>query len=133
MSGFADPRRLFDEQALDMPLTQESGAYFDEMYFVRTAWEHIHFKEPYEWTHPPLAKLIIAAGILLFGMIPFGWRIFGVIAATAMIPLVFILAKRIFRSSAGLSSLPSCSLLTSCTSHSQDLQQAKSSSCSSHS
>ncbi|MCW7079634.1 MAG: glycosyltransferase family 39 protein [Candidatus Methanospirare jalkutatii] len=101
LSGVADPRRLFDEQALDVPLTQESGAYFDEMYFVRTAWEHIHFKEPYEWTHPPLAKLIIAAGILLFGMNPFGWRIFGVIAATAMIPLVFVLAKRIFRSSAG--------------------------------
>ncbi len=42
---------------------------------------------PYEWTHPPLGKLIQAAGIAIFGFDPFGWRIMGVIFATLMIVL----------------------------------------------
>ncbi len=93
---------LIDEQNYT-GITAEDGAYFDEMYFVRTAYEHLHFKEPYEWTHPPLGKLIIAAGILIFGMNPFGWRFMGVLAAAAMIPLIFLLCTRIFGSSmAGL-------------------------------
>ncbi len=93
---------LIDEQNYTQ-ITAAEGAYFDEMYFVRTAYEYLHFKEPYEWTHPPLGKLIIAAGILIFGMNPFGWRFIGVLAAAAMIPLIFILSARMFRSNmAGL-------------------------------
>lgn len=94
-----DAQRLVDEQDLiQLPITQKYGAYFDEMYFVRTAEQHLKLEEPYEWTHPPLGKLIIAGGILLFGMNPFGWRILGVIAAASMIPILFLLAKRIFKS-----------------------------------
>ena len=94
-----DPARLVDEQySVKLPLTQKYSAYFDEMYFMRTAEEHLNFVEPYEWTHPPLGKLIIASGILTFGMNPFGWRIFGVLAAASMIPILFLLTKRMFRS-----------------------------------
>ncbi len=97
----AGAQRLVDEQELvRLPITQRSGAYFDEMYFVRTAQEHLRLEEPYEWTHPPLGKLLIALGILLFGMTPFGWRILGVAAAAAMIPLIYFMAKRLFKSSA---------------------------------
>ncbi|MCW3128883.1 MAG: glycosyltransferase family 39 protein, partial [Methanophagales archaeon] len=60
--------------------------------------EHLHLEEPYEWTHPPLGKLIIAGGILCFGMNPFGWRILGVLAAAAMIPIMFLFGKRMFKS-----------------------------------
>jgi dolichyl-phosphate-mannose-protein mannosyltransferase len=96
----ADAQRLVDEQELiKLPITQKNGAYFDEMYFVRTAQEHLKLEEPYEWTHPPLGKLIIALGIVVFGMNPFGWRIFGLLAAAAMIPLIFLLGKRLFKSS----------------------------------
>jgi len=92
--------RLIDEQnRVQLPITQEDGAYFDEMYFVRTAWEYLNFKEPYEWTHPPLGKLIIALGILIFGMNPFGWRFLGVLAAAAMIPIMFSLGRLMFKSS----------------------------------
>ncbi len=91
--------RLVDEQEMiKLPLTQKYGAYFDEMYFVRTAKEHLNLEEPYEWTHPPLGKLIIAGGILCFGMNPFGWRILGVLAAAVMIPLMFLFGKRMFKS-----------------------------------
>ena len=92
--------RLVDEQsAIELPVTQRYGAYFDEMYFVRTAQEHLHLEEPYESTHPPLGKLIIALGILCGGMNPLGWRIVGVIAATVMIPILFLFGKRMFKSS----------------------------------
>ncbi|HDS45909.1 MAG TPA: phospholipid carrier-dependent glycosyltransferase [Methanomicrobia archaeon] len=99
VTGDSGTERLADEHELiTLPITQKYGAYFDEMYFVRTAEEHLNLEEPYEWTHPPLGKLIIAAGIASFGMSPFGWRILGVIAATAMIPLIFVFGKRLFKS-----------------------------------
>ncbi len=101
-----DIERLIDEQdIIEIPLVQsyKYGTYFDEMYFVRTAWEHLNLEEPYEWTHPPLGKLIIAGGIACFGMNPFGWRILGVLAAAVMIPVMFLFGKRMFKSAmAGL-------------------------------
>lgn len=41
--------------------------YFDEVYHARTAFELLAQREPYEWTHPHLAKEIMAIGILAFG------------------------------------------------------------------
>ncbi len=41
--------------------------YFDEVYHARTAFELLAEREPYEWTHPHLAKELMALGILAFG------------------------------------------------------------------
>jgi predicted membrane-bound dolichyl-phosphate-mannose-protein mannosyltransferase len=41
--------------------------YFDEVYHARTAFELLAQREPYEWTHPHLAKEIMALGILALG------------------------------------------------------------------
>ena len=41
--------------------------YFDEVYHARTAMELLAQREPYEWTHPHLAKEIMALGVLAFG------------------------------------------------------------------
>jgi len=88
---------LVDEQGLlSHPPDYRLGTYFDEIYFVRTAEEHLHLQEPFEWSHPPLGKLIIALGILYLGANPFAWRLPGVILATLMIPLVYHLARRMF-------------------------------------
>jgi dolichyl-phosphate-mannose-protein mannosyltransferase len=88
---------LIDEQEMvQYPATYMSQTYFDEIYFVRTAEEYLNHQWPYEWTHPPLGKLIQASGIAIFGFNPFGWRIMGVIFATLMIPIMFLLAKRLF-------------------------------------
>ena len=73
-----------------------NGMIFDEIYHARTAYENIHNLSVYEWTHPPLGKLIIALGILIFGMKPFGWRIMGALFGVGMIPLLYVFAKRIF-------------------------------------
>lgn len=92
-------QRLVDEQALvQVPPTYMTETYFDEVYFARTAENYLRLEQPYEWTHPPLGKLIQTAGIALFGYSPFGWRIMGVIAATLMIPVLYILGKTLFES-----------------------------------
>jgi predicted membrane-bound dolichyl-phosphate-mannose-protein mannosyltransferase/Gpi18-like mannosyltransferase len=41
--------------------------YFDEIYHARTGFELLAQREPYEWTHPHLAKEIMALGIVAFG------------------------------------------------------------------
>ncbi|MBN1244926.1 glycosyltransferase family 39 protein [Candidatus Bathyarchaeota archaeon] len=97
--GDSDPNlsRLIDEQNLvQLPPTYLGETFFDEIYYVRTAEQYLNLQVPYEWTHPPLGKLIIASGIAAFGYNPFGWRIMGVIFATLMIPLIYILGKKLF-------------------------------------
>ena len=96
--GASDPSlsNLIDEQTLvQLPPTYMQETYFDEIYFVRTAEQYLKLQTPYEWTHPPLGKLIIASGISVFGYNPFGWRVMGVIFATLMIPLIYFLGKEL--------------------------------------
>ncbi|WP_217591707.1 glycosyltransferase family 39 protein [Cohnella sp. GbtcB17] len=73
-----------------------NSMYFGEIYHGRTAYEFLHHIEPYETTHPPLGKGLMALGVSLFGMNPFGWRIMGTLLGIAMIPLMYLLAKRMF-------------------------------------
>jgi hypothetical protein len=89
---------LFDEQELCPERTSfRNSTYFDEIYHARTAYEFIHKLPIYEWTHPPLGKLIISLGILIFGMCPFGWRIAGTIVGILMIPVIYIFAKKLLK------------------------------------
>jgi hypothetical protein len=91
---------LFDEQSL-IPehISFRNSTYFDEIYHARTGYEFLHKISVYEWTHPPLGKIFIAAGIKLFGMNPFGWRIAGTMFGIFMIPIIYIFSKRIFKHS----------------------------------
>ncbi len=88
---------LFDEQNL-APLisTYMNSTYFDEIYHARTGYEFVNKEEVYETTHPPLGKVIIALGIKMFGMTPFGWRFFGTLFGILMIPLIYLFAKALF-------------------------------------
>jgi len=89
--------RLIDEQEyFEDPPTYLSETYFDEIYYVKTAQQYLDHEEPFEWTHPPLGKLIMALGVSVFGFSPFGWRFFGVLSATLMIPIIYIFAKAMF-------------------------------------
>ena len=87
---------LFDEQSLKPERsTFRNSMYFDEIYHARTAYEFLNGLYSYENTHPPLGKIFIALGIALFGMNPFGWRIIGTLCGIAMVPLVYLFAKRL--------------------------------------
>ena len=96
--GAGRAANLIDEQSI-VPERPDvmNGTYFDEIYFARTAYENLHSLPIYEITHPPLGKLIISIGILLFGMNPFGWRIIGALAGAAMIPVMYAFGKKMFR------------------------------------
>ena len=89
---------LMDEQHL-VPevISYKNGTYFDEIYHARTAYEFINGLTPYENTHPPLGKIFIALGVLIFGMNPFGWRVVGTLFGVLMLPCIYIFAKKLFK------------------------------------
>ena len=95
--GLEGAKALFDEPHT-VPETPGhfNSTYFDEVYYVRTAYEYANGLEPYEWTHPPLGKLLIALGMEIFGITPFGWRFMGALAGTLMVPALYFCAKMIF-------------------------------------
>ena len=71
--------------------------YFDEIYHARTAYEMIKHENLYEITHPPLGKGLMSIGIRIFGMNPFGWRFMGTLIGILMLPVMYLLAKRLTR------------------------------------
>jgi len=109
-----NPSPLFDEQNLyiENPSFMHQ-AYSDEFLYAEAAFQllhtayHVPGKEinktmtpvnpsEFEWTHPPLGKEIIAAGEWLFGTTPFGWRFSGAIMGILMLPLIYLMAKKMF-------------------------------------
>ena len=88
--------QLIDEQDTipDRP-SHLNSSYFDEIYHARTAYEHLHGMNTYEWTHPPLGKVWMMLGVALFGMTPFGWRFMGTLAGVLMLPLIYLLVKQL--------------------------------------
>ena len=85
--------------------------YFDETYHGFTATRFLHgdpnvfdpwVKQPkdtaYEWTHPPLAKILMATSMSVVGENSFGWRIGSVIFGTFAVVLAAWLAFELFQS-----------------------------------
>jgi len=92
---------------LDFP----NDYYFDEIYHGFTGTIYLHgdkraydpwAKSPenraFEWTHPPLSKLIMAGMMGIFGENSFGWRIGSVVFGTLGIVAATILAFDLFGS-----------------------------------
>ncbi len=87
-------------------LQTPTGFYFDEVYHGYTAVEYAagnrdtynpwaHQNTPglaYEWVHPPLAKLIMAGSVWVFGPVSWAWRLPSALFGTAVIGLSGILA-----------------------------------------
>ena len=74
-----------------------NSTYFDEIYFARTAYEYAHGMTAYEWVHPPLGKVIQMIPILFMGMTAFAYRLMGNIAGIAMIAVLYVFAKNMFK------------------------------------
>ena len=49
----------------------------------------------YEWTHPPLGKLLIAGGVFVFGDNSFGWRIIPAVFGAIGLAVVYLLGLRL--------------------------------------
>lgn len=91
-------------------LNKPENEYFDEVYHAFTArqmlngnvaaWEWWNTPPEgfaYEWTHPPLAKLGMWLGMLVFGENAFGWRIPGALLGVGSAVLVFFIARKLFK------------------------------------
>lgn len=94
-------------------LADPAEAVFDECYHARTAMQIVLGQEGMEWTHPPLAKLCMAAALRLSGAVfdpregvfdpagPFdpravvAWRAPGVLFATLALLLQYALARAV--------------------------------------
>ena len=89
---------LFDEQRFvpEEGPTYLNGMYFDEIYHGRAAIETLRGIYPYETVHPPLGKTLIALGVGIFGMTPFGWRFVGTLFGVLMLAVLYILLKNMF-------------------------------------
>ncbi len=74
-----------------------SSTVFDEIFYATTAYQLLHGLDPYVAVHPPLGMLLIALGIAIFGMSAFGWRIIPDICSILLVPLIYIFAKRLFK------------------------------------
>lgn len=85
-------------------ITTPKDRYFDEIYYARAAQEYLQHKGLYEWTHPPLTKLIVAFGAWFFGRFgfgdPYGARMASALMGTLTVPLLYAFAKRLFSSTA---------------------------------
>ncbi|WOF24308.1 phospholipid carrier-dependent glycosyltransferase [Microbacterium betulae] len=92
---------------------------FDETYYVKDAWTLLHLGYESQWpdganesflagdtgvystdasfvVHPPLGKWIIALGLAVFGADSgWGWRIGTALVGTALVPLLYVVAKRL--------------------------------------
>jgi predicted membrane-bound dolichyl-phosphate-mannose-protein mannosyltransferase len=84
--------------------------YFDEVYHAFTAQEMLHgvtyaweWWNPnpkdyaYEWTHPPLAKELMALSMKFLGETAFAWRFPGALLGTLSVIMIFFIAKEIFK------------------------------------
>lgn len=91
-------KNLLDEQSL-VPenYSYMNSTYFDEVYFPRTAYEMLNKLPIYEYTHPPLGKIIISIPVYFLGLTPFSYRLCGNIAGILMILVIYLIAKQLFK------------------------------------
>lgn len=83
-----------------------ANRYFDEIYYPRSGMEYLLWRPQYEWTHPPVTKLLIAFSMLLFGgshglgNTGWGWRFMNVVVGAITVYLLYVFAKRLTQSTA---------------------------------
>ena len=87
-----DEAELIPEQ-----LSYMSSSYFDEVYFARDAYELKEGIPLYEWTHPPLGKIIQAIPILITNYFsPFLYRMMGNISGIIMLVVMYFYGITLF-------------------------------------
>jgi len=89
-------------------LASPNTLVFDETYYAKDACWYVNVSSTIcdtsseiSQVHPPLAKWLIAVGIRLFGNDAFGWRVTAAIAGTVGVLLLYLLARKLLRSTMG--------------------------------
>jgi Gpi18-like mannosyltransferase len=74
---------------------------FDEIYYARAGEEYLAHKDIFEYTHPPLTKLIVTASMWMFGGLhgagdtSIGWRFLNLVVGALMVLVMYAFAKRL--------------------------------------
>jgi predicted membrane-bound dolichyl-phosphate-mannose-protein mannosyltransferase len=74
---------------------------FDEIYYARAGEEYLKHMEIFEFTHPPLTKLVVTLSMMLFGGLHglgdtgVGWRFLNVVIGALMVGVLYLFAKRL--------------------------------------
>jgi dolichyl-phosphate-mannose--protein O-mannosyl transferase len=74
---------------------------FDEIYYARAGEEYLKHVEIFEFTHPPLTKLLVTLSMMLFGGLhglgdtALGWRFLNVVVGALMVGVLYVFAKRL--------------------------------------
>lgn len=92
-------KKLSDEQdTIPNKISYMNTSYFDEVYFARTAYEYKENIPTYEWTHPPLGKLIQAIPLFITDHLsPFNYRLMGNLSGIMMIIIMYLFVKELFK------------------------------------
>ena len=77
-------------------LGNPSEIVFDEVHFVGQARHYLH-SETFLDPHPPVAKLLIALGIWLFGDHSWSWRLGNATLGTVLVGVTYLLGRRMFK------------------------------------
>ena len=90
---------LMDEtEIIPDKISYMNSSYFDEVYFARTAYQYVHGMKTYEWTHPPLGKLIQAIPIYITGQFsPFMYRLMNNVSGILMLVVMYVLGLLMFK------------------------------------
>ncbi len=92
-SYFDDEKELIPDK-----ISYMNSSYFDEVYFARSAYEYAHNMKIYEWTHPPLGKIIQAIPLFITGYFsPFLYRFMGTLAGSLMLIVMYFLGAYFFK------------------------------------
>ena len=89
-----------NDESSTIPLDESyiNSTYFDEVYYARTSYNYLKNQNVYEWTHPPLGKLIQYIPVLITKeFTPFNYRLMGNIAGIIMIIVMYLFGKALFR------------------------------------
>ena len=79
-------------------LDEPARLHFDEVYYVGDAQDYLRQGvEEVRPAHPPVGKWLIAAGILVAGDEPSGWRLAPALAGTLTVLVTYLLALRLLR------------------------------------
>jgi len=76
-------------------IMQPDVVVFDEKFYVDDANSILQGDDTLRPEHPPLGKLFIVFGMLLFGDNPLGWRFFSVLLGTVCIVLLYLICRRL--------------------------------------
>jgi dolichyl-phosphate-mannose--protein O-mannosyl transferase len=74
------------------------GHNFDEFHYVPSAKQWLALAPNQNWEHPPLAKLLMAAGIAIFGDRPIGWRFMSTVFGSFTLVAMYFWGLALFRS-----------------------------------